>query len=315
MRKIYFILVILIVSGLAALYLHQHRSSTFYSRDTGFNLPDQNKIDRINIASGLKILSIVHVDGSWSIDNEPVNQERISDLLVLASKLEVKSPAAKSDEKELTEKLKSGTKISYYSGKKLIRSYRICKWNWQLFACLHKSDKIFQVEARGYPNVDLTKVMNTDISYWLDHKIFSIQPENIRLVKIQYPGNPNNDFVLKQIEPGKYQLSDQNNIIISSADKELMILYLHFFQNIGSQPVQDYEKQDTSNLKEPFFNLVVETNNKDVIELTGYRKNDRATNQLDIVDFFGKQNNNKVVNMNYSDIDPILMELKDFLKK
>jgi len=315
MRKILFILVILIISGLAAYYLHQHRSSTLHSRDTGFNLPDRNKIDRINIASGIKILSIVHEDGRWSIDNKPVNQERVSDLLVLASKLEAKSPAAKSAEMVLTEKLKSGTEIFYYSGKKLIRSYHICKWNLQLFACLHKSERIFQVEARGYPNVDLIKVMNADISYWLDHNILNIHPENIRLVKIHYPENSDNDFILKQIEPGKYQLSDQNNNILTSADKELMTLYLHFFQNIGYHSVQDDEKQDTSNLKEPFFNLVVETNEKDVIELSGYRKNDRETNQTNTVGFYGKLNKKKVVNMKYSDIDPVLLELKDFLKK
>jgi hypothetical protein len=191
----------------------------------------------------------------------------------------------------------------------------MCKWNRKLFASRYRSDKIFQTEVRGYPNVDLIQVFRSDPAYWSNSKLTGFRPEDIKRIRIRYPGNTDKDFDLKMTSDGSFQLTDnKQNDLSSVADKELIGLYLHFYTGLTARPVPKDEKQDSLSLKEPFFILLVESDKQEDIHLTGYRKYD-SSDKTDMNGFYGILNKKELMLLNYRDFDPILLELKDFLKK
>lgn len=316
MRKLHIIAIIIVLASIAAAYLHKHKSSTLNKRDTNFNITEIEKINRINITSHQHDLNLLNDNSIWKVNKEIVNQKHMTDLLILAAKLQVISPAAKSDENVLSEKLNEAVKVSYYSGRKIINSYSICSWNMKIFAIRTKSKKIFQIEARGYPNVDLTKVFNAEASHWLSIKTINFSPEEIALVKIQYPGHSSKDFEIRQSSPGNYHLSDQSNTdMTKSANLEMIDDYLHFFRDISYIPVNDQEHAEIIDQKEAFFIMHIETNIQSGIVLYGYRKLNPENEELNIIEFYGRYNEKDLVILKYTDFDPILMDLKDFLKK
>ncbi len=316
MRKLYLILIMVIVASVAAYYFHQHKSSTLRNRDSDFSIHELEEIDRITLTSGNNSISLYNELGSWKVNNEVVNQERMTDFLILATKLEAVFPASKAEEDELSAMLNDGTEVAYYSGRKRINSYRICKWKMKIFATRGKSDKIFQVEARGYPNVDLTKVFTSETAHWKNRKIINFHPKEIQSVKIHYPCHSNKNFEIRQVSSGNYRVSDQkNNDFTRSADQDLIRIYLHFFCDITYISVQDQEKANASYLKEPFFILAIETYEKSRIELHGYRKMNPENEKTDVVEFYGELNKTESMLLKYSDFDPILVDLDYFLKK
>lgn len=316
MKKFYFIAIALVIAAIAEYYLHETNSSTLHRRDTHFRIDDIASIDRITIEAQNNSLTLIRAGKNWSVNNEIVNQDRLRDLLVLAQKLEVISPAAKSDVSKLKIKLNNGTNVSFYSGRRLINSYRLCSSEMKVFASRNQSDKIFQIEARGYPNVDLTKVFSADVMYWTNRKIINFNPEEITLIKIKYPSNPEKDFKLTISSNGNYHLSDQHDTDVSeSADNELISIYLQFFRDLPFASVKKKEKTDTNRLREPFFILLVESNKQPGIELYAYKKINPENGESDKKEFYGEIKDKGVVKLKYSDFDPVLMELKDFLKK
>ena len=316
MKKFYFIAIALIIAAIAAYYLHETNSSTLHRRDTHFHINDIAAIDRILIETQDNSLTLIREGENWSVNNEIINQDRLRDLLVLAQKLEVISPAAKSDVSKLKIKLNNSTNVSFYAGSRLINSYRLCSSEMKVFASRNKSDKIFQVEARGYPNVDLTKIFSADALYWTNRKIINFNPEEITLIKINYPNNPEKDLKLTISSKGNYHLSDQHDMDVSeSADHKLISIYLQFFHDLPYYPLEDKEKAEINRLIEPFFILLVESNKQAGIELYAYKKINPENGKSDKIEFYGKVKDKGIVKLKYSDFDPVLMELKDFLKK
>jgi hypothetical protein len=314
MKRYNLIVIAFVAVALGIFLLYRNHSSAFRKRDADFSI-QADKTDRISIRSGNSEIILTKENDEWKVNEKPANRNRVDDLLVLAGRLDPVAPAPESDKQELSEKLDKGTEIYYYSGRKLLNAYRMCKWNRKLFASRYRSDKIFQTEVRGYPNVDLIQVFRSDPAYWSNSKLTGFRPEDIKRIRIRYPGNTDKDFDLKMTSDGSFQLTDnKQNDLSSVADKELIGLYLHFYTGLTARPVPKDEKQDSLSLKEPFFILLVESDKQEDIHLTGYRKYD-SSDKTDMNGFYGILNKKELMLLNYRDFDPILLELKDFLKK
>lgn len=316
MKKFYFIAIPLIIVAITAYYLHKTKSSTFQRRDTLFLIDEIETIDRIAIGAKNNSIDLIKENEIWKCSNEEINPERLNDMFVLAQKLEAISPAAKSDVSRLETCLIDGTSVSFYSGRRVINAYRLCSEDMKIFASRMKSDKIFQVEARGYPNVDLTKIFSEDPLYWTKNKVINFGPEEITNVRMYYPDDPEKSFKLEISSKDNFHLSDHKDTDLSgSADREFISVYLYFFGNIPYYRLHDNEKSVIIDLKEPFFILNIESTRQSAIELYAFRKINPEDNETDKTEFYGKIIGSEVVKLKYTDFDPVLLDLKDFLKK
>jgi len=316
MKKFLFIALTIIVAAFVAIYLRNQNSSTLNKKDIAFHLQNIDEVDGIEIVSGGQRIELLRNNGNWELNGKAADTKRVNNLLIIAKRLKAISPAAKSNLAELKTCVNNGIGVSYYSGKKLINAYRFCNQGMIFFASLLKSDKLFQVEAQGYPNLDLNRIFSPDITYWTNLNSINYNADEIQSIIIEYPKNTKNSFVLSVDSPGRYSLqSNFTGNTIDSLDSDLIELYLRFFSTLPYTMLSEKEISEISLPEEPFFILSVESDRQSNLLLKAYRKINPENGEMDQKEFYGDIQEKGLVKLNYTDLDPILLKRKDFLKK
>lgn len=315
MKRTVFLLVIILLTILAAYLVFFRGKSTLGSRGTQFALSHRNQVSEIIIEWGSDELRLYKSGDNWMIDDAKVDKQRMLDLLLLNENIEIISPAPMSSIDSITNCLDSGKSIHFLSGSKTLLAYNLCTFNRQLFARKIGASKIFRIASRGFSEVDLSQLLSTEKSFWMGNVLISLPPADIRLVNIHYMPETIKDFAL---------FSDGDKIAVKGSEEELnnsninkafVSDYLQFFSGISfEKPQNDKLLLDAIQQEIPFFSLQIINALGEETKLAGFRIPGENTPGFNPYKFCAITVDGECILLNYSDFDPILVSFQDFLK-
>lgn len=309
-KKQYLLFVILIVLIILSVAYKQKKSS-FQKRDQQISLSTTRKIDRIVITSDNKEITLNQTDKGWlTEDNNPVNNQAITNLLKVLSGIQIQSSVSGNLTDSLKKNLKStGINLKLYNGRKNIYNLTFSHFEKRNFV-LTTNEKLYFVDLKAHANQLLEEFVKTDIRQWYDKLLINYNKNEIASVLIEYPNEPENSFKIDNLDT-TINLFNTKNQIEKKFDPETGSDYLQFFSGIK------YSLIDTTLLKPGnyLFRLLIITNTEQTVQVDGFDLIDQKLDKPDMNKFAGIINNSVMVLLNYSDFDPILVDHDYFLKK
>jgi hypothetical protein len=316
MKRVIFIISIILLGGLGAyLYLFRNKG-TFNSFGSHFALSDPSEVTRIIIENNFDTCILVKQTREWKINNRTAAPQTIADALFLAGHIETIAPAPLKFADSITNCLQSGTNVSFYKGHKLIKAFTLCKFKEALYARKSGSRKDFRISVRGHSNVDLTAIFTTNILSWRENIIIDFAPRNINQISVTYPASDKSGFILQMDENGHPNLfTEKMNPVKQELLPDRVQEYLHFFTDIRYNKVEEnhLEKAVLKN-RLPFCKISIITRNSDKKIIEGYTKINLETGRSDHAGFYAVDPELGTVFLSYNDFDPILVEQDYFLK-
>lgn len=315
MKRAVFLLIIILLTILAAYLVFFRGKSTLGSRGTLFALNDRSQVSEIIIESGNEELRLYRSGEKWLTDDAEVDKQIMLDLLLLNENIEILSPAPISSIDSITDCLDTGKSIHFISGNKTLLAYRICTFNRQLFARKIGASKIFRIASRGFSDVDLSQLLSTEKSFWMGNILISLNPADIRLVNVRYMQEITKDFALFSEGDKIAVKGSKEELSYPEINKGFVSDYLQFFSAISFEKPQD-EKLLLEAIQQelPYFSLQIINALGEETKLAGFRIPAENTPGFNPYKFCAITVEGECILLNYSDFDPVLVSFQDFLK-
>jgi hypothetical protein len=312
-KQIYLLAGILFVLAIIFL-LTGNKNSSIRKSNTEFSFNEYNKATEIIISEGEnKQLNIIKADGKWILSEDAkVQQQKINNFFGALKNLKMQAPVSKQEADNLVDLLKSeGTHIRIKANNRIIYELIFLNHHNRTVGTLKKGKPYF-LEIRGYTHVNLWEMVSINDSDWKDNQLFNFRNNQLAVVELLYPSNPENGFSIINAPEGAV-IFDLNKNPLSSFDIEAVNDYLQFFTGIN------YENPDLKSFKintdSILFKLSILTSEKKNINLQSYTLRNKNTSTINTNQFAGIINQSDTVFLNYSDFDPLLLNIDYFLKK
>ena len=262
MRKNRWILIIVIVLAVVALVLVlQNRKGTLKGEMGEFAIVDTASVVKIFMADmrNNQVLLTKNSPGEWMLnDSLKARKEGLDLLLKTMSNLAVKAPVPKKSYNSVIKRLATNSiKVEIYQEK-----YRVDIFNWiklfphekltkvyyvgnatpnnmGTFMLIEGSDVPFVVYEpgfRGFVAARYTTAMND----WRDHQIFKKLPSAIRSLKVEFPFQPEESYLIdKHGSESLDVVSLETNQKLSSFDTKRVVSLVNGYRNIRFEAVLD----------------------------------------------------------------------------
>jgi hypothetical protein len=161
---------------------------------------------------------------------------------------------------------------------------------------------------------------------WKSRVIFRAAPQKLKEVTMQYPSHPEDNFTMKKVNNGSYQL--QGNGLSILADTTLMNLYSSFFNGIHCEGFEPNNPNRDSVMKtNPLFivSLINEKNSKTSVKFWPFFINmnntvgpqDEQTGKFNDVErlYFYREETKDFGVMQLNSIQGMIKRFKDFAKR
>jgi hypothetical protein len=242
-------LIIALLLGVLTIWLIRRQSSgTSRPELRDFAVSDTASITKIFLADkALKQVTLTkEADGRWKVDGKFfARPDAIKTLLVTIHDLSVREPVGfKADTNVIKALSTGGTKCEIYAGDKLIKQYYVggetpdMTGTYMLLCDISDPENIvnaehpFVMEIKGF-NGYLTTRYFTHEGDWKDRTVFHYFVPDIRSIKVEHAGSPENSFVVSQSSDGKnfglQNLSGQSLPFDTIPLKQ----FISYFGNIG----------------------------------------------------------------------------------
>lgn len=317
---IYF--VILVVLGLGVYYfLTGKKDNSFSASEAGFTI-DTAALGKIFLSSNDgKSVTLDRTDSGWMVNKQYKALKATTDMLLQtlaaqralypapesAHNYIIKSMAGTSTKVELYDRDGKKMRVFYvgFEAPKYIGTYML----------MEGAEKPYVVQIEGN-NGYLTPRYSPDIKDWRDRTVFNVTPDQIQSIKVSYPHDPINSFVLRQQGNSVTVDADSSLIHDNTFNERRARVYLKFFQNVNSEGYMNGLLQLDSSLRTVPERCIIEVTDKkgrvqraDIYWMAANRRSknlltsDRNTaDTLDPDHFYAIINNNKdtVLIQNYT---------------
>jgi hypothetical protein len=318
MKKLILTIIFLSLSAFTVYYFGFRKGTTINRSEKQFALTEVKKIDRIVIVKGDSKIVLEKKSNSWSLNEKEVRNDLINLLFGVSVGLDAIAPVPIHSVDSVLEKLREGTKVSFYKKREIVNSFTLCKSNDNIFGLRGDYETPYKITLRGFSDIDLTKIYSTDENYWLTNIFINFEPEDIKSISIDYPANPDMGFILEKTDNSGYKISKKTHKKeLSETDPEIISEYLYFFDNIRFYPIDDSTdiRNNVIISRNNFFNLSIQTTDGHSVSVSGYNKPEIDTSQIAPLNFYTVDTNNNVISLRFNDFDPILVHADYFLKK
>lgn len=215
-RKVLYLVIML--GALAAILIFQNRKGTL-SEKGQFAIEDTATITRIFLADKRDNIVLLQkeTDGQWTLnDTLKARKEAVNILLKTMHGLAVKAPVSKSSYNNVITRLAANSvkvevyqmvyRINIFDKMKLFPHEKRTKVyyvghptpdNMGTFMMIEGSDTPFVVflpGLRGYVSARYSAYP----ADWRDHTIFRTPPDNLKFIKVEFPGEPDQSFLLEK---------------------------------------------------------------------------------------------------------------------
>lgn len=256
-NRLYILLLVLLFIIAGYLYYSKGGNSSISGDKMAFAVQDTAAVDKIVLSDKTgKVLTLTKKNKLWYAgDGIRARRDVIGVLLETIKRVEVKSPVNKPMRSNLLKQLATGAvQIEIYTDGSLERKYYVGGPTMDAlgtYMLLDGADDPFICHIPGFDGY-LTVRYNTDIAVWKDRGILRIAPQNIGIVKIEYPESPEASFTLKV--QSKDYISLFNNVGDSAKGNingEFLRKYLGGFADIQYENPVDIKKVNLNELLIP----------------------------------------------------------------
>lgn len=322
--KYLIILLVLLLIVALALVLKKHKS-TIPATFQKVAVPNTGEISLITITSGADQIILARENGDWRLNNAfKAKKEAIDLVLNMLQRLEVAAPVPRRYQAIAAKKLEhQGKFVQIHEGNHLLRSFYIAYDTSETLRTLYLkegSKTPFILKLKGYSLSNISLLFSPQVRFWRDNVLFNFKPSDISAIQIDYPMNPSQSFkisIRSENQPELVKTSTGESI--KNIDNEHIRHYLYYFSGV------EYHLPDTDSLPvtddDLLFAEIRITDVSDVpVQVRLYRKALKISSgdaqKYDLYRCFGRINEeDEIISIKYVDIDPILKELNDFLKK
>ncbi len=203
-KNILYLLVLLVIVAFA-IYLVKSKGSgsSLSDRVKDFSIEDTASISKVIITEKTgRILTLdKQENGIWVVNqNFRARKDVVGVLLETLKRVELKSPVNRTMRENVVKQIAtSASKVQVYQDGKLRKVFYVggaTSDGTGTFMMLENAEDPFTVHIPGFDGY-LSIRFNTDEKVWRDRELFRYSPENIDVIKIGYPQNPEASFMLK----------------------------------------------------------------------------------------------------------------------
>jgi len=302
MKKTRITIIIVIVLAIVAIFLIlQNRQGTLSTKLSEFAVNDTTTITRIFMAdmSGNKVLLTKINPGNWVVNDEiKASQPVVGLLLKTMMSLAVKSPVSKAGYNNVIKQLavnsvkveiyqqvyriKLFNSIRLFPHEKLTKVYYVGSAtpdNMGTFMLMEGSKVpfiVFQPGFRGFVSARFSARLND----WRDHTIFNNRPSEISAIKVEFPQNPNESYIIEKFGNSRLELKQ-----LSSNNKFERYDTLRVVELINAYKFVNFESI-ISGLDQKSIDSITATTPLNIITLTD------TTGKVNVVKTFRLVNDN-----------------------
>ena len=251
-------LIITILLGAIVFWLViNKRKGTINEELRDFAFRDTAAITKIFLAD--KAGSTITLDkikqGEWKLNNKySVRKDAIDLLLYTIKSIEVREPIGKNAKENIIKRLASqSTKVEIYQGDKLAKVYYVGgetadhTGTYMLLVNPETGENYPAPFIMYIPGFDgyLTTRYFTNEAEWRDRTVFKYIPSQIKSVKVEFLGFPQNSYELSVFGNNKFEIKNlKDNAPIPNFDTIAVKQYLSYFENINYEAlITDITKQ------------------------------------------------------------------------
>lgn len=316
--KIHLVVLAILVAVSAYLLLGK-RSGTYSRSVVEFAVKDTSQIVSVEISGEGNQVILIKEGQIWRVNGTtPVQKNRMRGLLILLSRLEVRSPASRALSVEILKQLQTkGKQVTITRIKGPVKKYTVLHDEGDAtYMMLEDSDTPFRMGVRGYARQNLAELYSADERYWREKIIFSYLPEQIEYVSLKNNLEPAKTYHLARNEAGGVDMS----IGTLPADwfrpePEKLNQYLGYFFLVEFESYADL-RQDIENKyghnDEPDFVLEVKstTGIQTTLQLFPvFTVDSGGTKKMDLNVIYAKITDwDEMVVLKYLEIDPLLKD-------
>jgi hypothetical protein len=260
MKNLRIKIAIVIVLGIVALFLiFQNRSDTLKKEISDFAIDDTTAVSKIYLADmqGQATLLTKEAPGKWALnDSLSARQESVDRLLASMFRMTVQSPVSRASYNNvITNMATSSVKVEVYKIKPRINLFNAIK--------LFPREKLTKVFYVGEPTSDflgtymlmegsdtpfivflpglrgyLSARFSANPNDWRDHTIFAKKPHEIQTIRVEFPGNTDESYVVEKYGRNELRLKSlSKEAYIPVFDTSRVINLINAYRNVRFENV------------------------------------------------------------------------------
>jgi hypothetical protein len=258
-RGIFLVLVLLAI--VAVVLILQNRKSTLKGRLGDFAIADTSSVTKIFMADmrGNQVLLTKLTPGEWLVnDSLKAGRENLNLLLKTMSNIAVKAPVPKKSYNSVIKRLATNSiKVEIYQNKYRVDLFNSIRWfphekltrvyyvgnptpdNMGTFMLLEGSEVPFVVYEPGFRGFIAAR-FTARANDWRDHTIFKTNPSAVRSIKIEFPNQPGESYLIEKHGSTSLELiSLENNHKIKDFDIPGVVDLIKLYRDIRFEAVLD----------------------------------------------------------------------------
>lgn len=316
-KRIYLLIALFLLVLVAVLLVVRNDKSTISSKHSRFSFEVPSDIDSFVIQSGKGKVSLVQTSSGWKTNDQQADENKIKLLVETLRNLHTLTPVVGDQQRKYKNKLDSNVcSIIVWQSKKRAYQMHFISEEGRNISYIRKPEKLYFIAIRGFEKTPLKDIISCEQEYWRKNVILYAHAKNIIKIKINYPLLPDQNFELHQTDNNLFELSSDSEIYKKEELDESKIWdYLHFYNGISFTLPDTLLYKPIIREKNKIFDLWLETNNSGVTTIQGYPLLNIENKKADLYKLCAITNEDRLVYLNYEDIDPLLANPDYFLKK
>lgn len=282
----YFILAVLLLAVITAVLMLTRSETTFRRSLSDFAIDDTSNVTKIFMADkNNNTLKLTRIEpGKWMVDDTyPAEKQTVNMLLSTMLNLQVKAPVAFTARNNIIKQLAVNSvkveiyqwkyrinlfgKIRFFPHERLTKVYYVggaTQSNRGSFMLMANSSEPFITYLPGLRGFVSPRYMPIE-KYWRDYTVFRKNLPEIASVKLEFPADPEQSFLVKNDHNRKVELiSLQDNREIPDFDTLRVMNFLTSFSKIDFEALvndMDKHKKDSIVSSRPFHILTLTDTN------------------------------------------------------
>lgn len=275
------IFIILILGIIILFFVIKNKNSTLKKELSEFSIKDTASITRIFVADkeGRSTLLEKQSPTYWLINGKhKAELQNINILLKTFFRMEVRSPVALAARNNIIENIASlGRKVEVYQTAYRINLFGKIKWfpynkkvktiyvgeatmdNQGTFMLIENSTSPYIVHIPGFRGY-LTSRFSTNPDDYRDRKIITLRPNQIKHIKIEFPGHEEESYEVIKIANRQFTMKPLSpKVQFDLRDSVLLYDYLNYFTNVSFSSFHNtFAKKDSVLATKPAATVFVQ---------------------------------------------------------
>lgn len=318
----FYIVIIAILLTIALVLVFNDKPGTITGSEKNFAINDTSDITKIRYVYSGEVLELSRNKSMWVVNNKyPAKTQIVNVTLKFLQQFNIISAVPKESIPQAIEALNERSlQVTIEDAKEPIVQYRFCEIDTapsKAFIIMEGSSKPYIANITGF-DLPLMTLFSTSERMWRDRKIFTTSIDEMMMVGLAYPQNPDNSFaIIKNNDSFEIKQGDE---LFKKVSKEAIGIYLMGVSKLSADQLGvdklNIRFSDLSKIL-PLAELVIKNKNNKLETLKFYKIPDKNspsnTNPDALIGLVGSDTIPAL--FKYIDVDPLLKLKDDFVEK